>query len=184
MAHIRVIAGRFGGRKIDAPDFANSRTKPMGERIRNALFNKVGSEIEGARVLDAFAGTGSVGLEALSRGAAHVTFVERDKIAQKILAKNIALLGCEDETEIVRTSVNNWLETAAPENYDIIFADPPYHDPQLSTVSKILGLLKPNGLMVLSSPGRGEGPNLANTGIVVVDNRSYGNAHLTSFRRG
>ena len=183
MAQIRVIAGRFGGRKIDAPDFSNSRTKPMGERIRNAMFNKVGSEIDGARVLDVFAGTGSVGLEALSRGAAYVTFVERDKIAQKILAKNIALLGVEDKTEIVRTSVNNWLDTADIENYDIIFADPPYHDPQFSTVSKILGLLKPKGLMVLSSPGRGEGPNLANTGIVVVDNRSYGNAQLTSFRR-
>ena len=183
MAQIRVIAGRFGGRKIDAPDFSNSRTKPMGERIRNAMFNKVGSEIDGARVLDVFAGTGSVGLEALSRGAAYVTFVERDKIAQKILAKNIALLGVEDKTEIVRTSVNNWLDTADIENYDIIFADPPYHDPQFSTVSKILGLLKPNALMILSSPGRGEGPNLANTGIVVVDNRSYGNARLTSFRR-
>ena len=183
MAQIRVIAGRFGGRKIDAPDFSNSRTKPMGERIRNAMFNKVGAEIEGARVLDVFAGTGSVGLEALSRGASSVTFVERDKIAQKILAKNIALLGCEGQTEVVRTSVNNWLETASPENYDIIFADPPYHDPQLSTVSKLFGILKPNGLMVLSNPGRGEGPNLANTGIVVVDNRSYGNAFLTSFRR-
>ena len=183
MAQIRVIAGQFGGRKIDAPDFSNSRTKPMGERIRNAMFNKVGAEIEGARVLDVFAGTGSVGLEALSRGASSVTFVERDKIAQKILAKNIALLGCEGQTEVVRTSVNNWLETASPENYDIIFADPPYHDPQLSTVSKLFGILKPNGLMVLSNPGRGEGPNLANTGIVVVDNRSYGNAFLTSFRR-
>ncbi len=183
MALIRVIAGIYGGRKIDAPDLSNSRTKPMGERIRNALFNKVGAEIQGARVLDAFAGTGSVGLEALSRGAAQVTFVERDKIAQKILAKNIALLGCEDETEIIRTSVNNWLETADIENYDIIFADPPYHDTQLSTVSKLFGILKPNGLMVLSNPGRGEGPNLANTGIVVVDNRSYGNAFLTSFRR-
>jgi 16S rRNA (guanine966-N2)-methyltransferase len=173
----------YGGRKIDAPDFSNSRTKPMGERIRNAMFNKVGDEIHGARVLDAFAGTGSVGLEALSRGAAFVTFVERDKVAQKILAKNIALLGCEDRCEVVRTSVNNWLETSDDKNYDIIFADPPYHDPQLSTVSKILGLLKPKGLMVLSSLGRGEGPNLANTGIVVVDNRSYGNALLTSFRR-
>lgn len=183
MVQIRVIAGTFGGRKIDAPDFSNTRTKPMGERIRNALFNRVGDEIQNARVLDAFAGTGSVGLEALSRGAAFVTFVERDKIAQKILAKNIALLGCEDRSEIVRTSVNNWLETASIENYDIIFADPPYQDPQLSTVAKILGLLKPKGLMVLSNPGRGEGPNLANTGIVVVDNRSYGNAQLTSFRR-
>lgn len=183
MTSVRVIAGKYGGRKIDAPSFANSRTKPMGERIRNALFNKVAGEIDGAVVLDAFAGTGAVGFEALSRGASRVTFIERDKIAQKIISKNMVLLGCEDDAEIVRTSVNNWMETSEPTSYDIIFADPPYHDLQLSTVSKLLGLLKPNGLMVLSWTGRGEVPNLAKTGIVVVDNRSYGNAHLTSFRR-
>ena len=182
MTSIRIIAGMHGGRKIDAPSFDNSRTKPMGERIRNAMFNRISGEIEGARVLDAFAGTGSVGFEALSRGAASVTFVERDKIAQKILSKNVSLLGVEDASEIIKTSVSNWLSTAEPGSYDIIFADPPYHDTQLSTVSKLFGLLKPNGLMVLSWPGRGEGPNLEN-GIVVVDNRSYGNAYLTSFRR-
>jgi 16S rRNA G966 N2-methylase RsmD len=88
----------------------------------------------------------------------------------------------EEKSELIRTTVNNWLETAAPESYDLIFADPPYHDLQLSTVSKLFGLLKPNGLMILSWTGRGEGPNLTN-GIVVVDNRSYGNAYLTSFRR-
>ena len=182
MTQIRVIAGKYGGRKIDAPDFSNSRTKPMGERIRNAMFNRIGGEIRGARVLDAFAGTGSVGLEALSRGASFVTFVERDKIAQKILQKNVLSLGAENESEIIRTTVNNWLETAEPEMYDIILADPPYHDLQLSTVSRLFGLLKPKGLMVLSHTGRGEGPNLENS-IVVVDNRSYGNATLTSFRR-
>lgn len=182
MTQIRVIAGKYGGRKIDAPDFSNSRTKPMGERIRNAMFNRIGEEIRGARVLDAFAGTGSVGLEALSRGASFVTFVERDKIAQKILQKNVLSLGAENESEIIRTTVNNWLETAEPEMYDIILADPPYHDLQLSTVSRLFRLLKPKGLMVLSHTGRGEGPNLEN-GIVVVDNRSYGNATLTSFRR-
>ncbi|QHU91343.1 16S rRNA (guanine(966)-N(2))-methyltransferase RsmD [Candidatus Saccharibacteria bacterium oral taxon 955] len=182
MTQIRVIAGKYGGRKIDAPDFSNSRTKPMGERIRNAMFNRIGEEIRGARVLDAFAGTGSVGLEALSRGASFVTFVERDKIAQKILQKNVLSLGTENESEIIRTTVNNWLETAEPEMYDIILADPPYHDLQLSTVSRLFGLLKPKGLMVLSHTGRGEGPNLENS-IVVVDNRSYGNATLTSFRR-
>ena len=182
MTQIRVIAGKYGGRKIDAPDFSNSRTKPMGERIRNAMFNRIGEEIRGARVLDAFAGTGSVGLEALSRGASFVTFVERDKIAQKILQKNVLSLGAENESEIIRTTVNNWLGTAEPEMYDIILADPPYHDLQLSTVSRLFGLLKPKGLMVLSHTGRGEGPNLENS-IVVVDNRSYGNATLTSFRR-
>ena len=182
MTNIRVIAGKFGGRRIDAPDFSNSRTKPMGERIRNAMFNRIGTEIEGARVLDVFAGTGAVGLEALSRGASHVTFVERDKIAQKILAKNVVSLGAEDASEIIRTTVNNWIETTTPDFYDIILADPPYHDLQLSTVSKLFGLLKPNGLMVLSHSGRSEGLILQN-GIVVVDNRSYGNASLTSFRR-
>ncbi len=182
MPSVRIIAGEFGGRKIDAPDNSNTRTKPMGERIRNAMFNSIGTEVHDAVVLDAFAGTGAVGLEALSRGAAHVTFVERDKIAQKILANNMSSLGVENRTEIVRTSVNNWLETSEPTYYDIILADPPYHDLQLSTVSKLFGLLKPNGLMVLSSSGRGEVPNLVN-GIVVVDNRSYGNAYLTSFRR-
>ncbi len=178
--NIRIISGKYGGRKIEAPD--GTRTHPMGERVRNAMFNSIGSEIQGTDVLDVFAGTGSVGLEALSRGARSATFVERDKIAQKILAKNVVSLGAEQSVEIIRTSVNNWLETRDEKFYDIIFADPPYDDLQLSTVSKLFGLLKPNGLMVLSHTGRGEVPNLEN-GIVVVDNRSYGNANLTSFRR-
>ncbi len=177
--NVRIISGRFGGRKIDAPD--NDRTHPMGERIRNALFNSIGQEIAGKEILDVFAGTGSIGLEALSRGARHVTFVERDRLAQKILAKNIISLGAEEQTAIIRTSAANWLATKADVSFDIIFADPPYHDPQFSTASKLFGLLKPGGLMVLSHPGRGEVPT--KTGVVVVDNRSYGNAYLTFYRR-
>jgi 16S rRNA (guanine966-N2)-methyltransferase len=132
-------------------------------------------------VLDAFAGTGSVGLEALSRGAHDATFIERDRIAQKVLAKNITALGAEARTSIVRTTVSNWLETKDEKMFDIIFADPPYNDPQLSTAQELLGLLKPGGYMILSHPGRGE--ELAKTGVVVVDNRSYGNAFLTFYRR-
>ena len=179
---IRVIAGKYGGRKLDAPKSNNTRTKPMGERIRNALFNRIGGEVRGAHVLDVFAGTGAVGFEALSRGAAHVTFIERDKIAQNILRKNMVSLGVESDVTLVYSSVSVWLESGQAENYDIIFADPPYHDTQFSTVSKLLSLLKPGALMVLSHPGRGEFPNLTKE-IVVVDNRSYGNAFLTSFRR-
>lgn len=177
--NVRIISGKYGGRKIEAPD--NRRTHPMSERIRNALFNSISSEIAGANVLDVFAGTGAVGLEALSRGAKHVTFVERDRVAQKILASNIELLNAEENTTIIRTTAGNWLTTASPQLFDIIFADPPYHDTQFSTVEKILGLLKPGGLMVLSHPGRGEIPT--KTGVVVVDNRSYGNAYLTFYRR-
>ena len=182
MSSIRVIAGRFGGRLLDAPRDNNTRTKPMGERIRNAMFNSIGNEINGAQVLDAFAGTGAVGLEALSRGAARVTFIERDKIAQKILSNNVSSLGVQNEAKIISAPVNSWIESGGAGKYDIIFADPPYKNPQFSTVSKLFGLLKPGGLMVLSHPGRGEEPNLGNE-IVVVDNRSYRNAYLTSFRR-
>lgn len=176
---IRVISGEFGGRRLEAPP--TRRTHPMGDRVRSALFNSIAGNLEGARVLDAFAGTGSMGIEALSRGAKTATFIEKDKVAQNVLAKNITSLGLEERATIIRTTVNNWLETAAPEYFDVIFVDPPYHDPQFSTAEKLLGLLKPNGLMVLSHPGRGEVPT--KTGIVVVDNRSYGNAHLTFYRR-
>jgi 16S rRNA (guanine966-N2)-methyltransferase len=177
--NVRIISGRFGGRKIEAPD--NRRTHPMSERIRNALFNSIGEEIVGAEVLDVFAGTGAVGLEALSRGARHVTFVEKDRVAQKILAKNITTLGAEEQVGVIRATVANWLETRDDKLFDLIFADPPYHDPQFSTASKLFGLLKPGGLMVLSHPGRGEVPT--KMGVVVVDDRSYGNAYLTFYRR-
>jgi len=178
--NIRIISGEFGGRKIEAPN--TGRTHPMSERARNAIFNSLGESIQGASVLDAFAGTGAVGLEALSRGAHDVTFVERDRIAQKVLAKNITTLGAENRTALIRTTVSNWLETTDEKYYDFIFADPPYNDPQFSTVKRLFGLLKPDGYMILSHPGRGE--ELAGAGVVVVDNRSYGNAFLTSYRRG
>ncbi len=177
--NVRIVSGKFGGRKIEAPD--TSRTHPMSERARGALFNSLAGFVDGAEVLDAFAGTGALGLEALSRGARHATFIERDRIAQKVLAANITTLNCEDETTLIRTTVANWIETAGSSQFDLIFADPPYHDPQFSTAQKLLGLLKPNGLMILSHPGRGEVPT--KTGVVVVDNRSYGNAHLTFYRR-
>jgi 16S rRNA (guanine966-N2)-methyltransferase len=177
--NIRIISGKFGGRKIEAPD--NTRTHPMGERIRNAMFNSIGSEAINAEVLDAFAGTGSVGLEALSRGAKSAVFIERDNIAAKILAKNVNTLAAEDQAKIIRTSVLNWVENNNHKQFDLIFADPPYHDPQLSTVAKLYGLLKPGGLMILSHPGGSEVPT--KPGVVVVDNRSYGNANLTFYRQ-
>ena len=178
MMKLRVISGKFGGRNLDTP--TNSRTHPMSERIRNALFNSIGSELEGARVLDAFAGTGAVGFEALSRGAASVLFIERDHVAQSVLRNNVKTFGVENSTTIISSTVSNWLSTQNGELFDIIFADPPYGDLQLATVSRLTALLKPKGLMVLSHTGRSEVP--IQTGIVVVDNRSYGNACLTFFR--
>lgn len=177
--NVRVVAGTFGGRKIETPD--GKRTHPMGERVKNALFNSIGREVVGAKVLDAFAGSGALGIEAISRGAAHATFIERDRVAQRVISENITLLGIEDQTKIVKASVASWIDTYDEDLFDIILVDPPYRDMQLSTVSQLMGLLKPGALMVLSHPGRSESPTGAR--VVVVDNRSYGDAALTYFRK-
>jgi 16S rRNA (guanine966-N2)-methyltransferase len=176
--NVRIISGIYGGRNIEGS--GTDRTHPMGERIRNALFNKIGDEIKDAVVLDAFAGSGALGLEALSRGAKNVVLIERDRVAQTIIQKNIELLGAKEGAKLIKGSVAPVIDTFQ-HRFDIIFADPPYHDTQLSTVKKLFTLLKPNGLMVLSYPGRGETPTGAE--VVVVDNRSYGNACLTFYRR-
>lgn len=177
--NVRIIAGKYGGRVIDAP--GRNSTHVMGERVRNAMFNSIGMEIIDTKVLDAFAGSGAIGLEALSRGANFVTFIEKDRIASKIISANCKLLQEQNNSEVIKTTVNNWFETADKQLYDIIFADPPYHDEQFSTVKTLFNILKPNGLMVLSHTGRGEVP--IQDKIVVVDNRSYGNACLTFFRK-
>ena len=176
--NVRLITGKFGGRILEGS--GTTRTHPMGERIRGSLFNIIGDEIKDAKVLDAFAGSGALGLEAVSRGAVSATFIERDRAAQNVITKNIATLGVEADAKLVKASVASWLETTE-EQFDIVFADPPYHDLQLSTAMKLIKVLKPNGLMVLSYTGRGEVPT--DLGVVVVDNRKYGDAVLAFYRK-
>ena len=175
--NIRIISGKYGGRSIEAP--GRSTTHAMSERARNALFNSIAAELPGSHVLDAFAGSGSLGIEAMSRGADQVVFVEKDRIAAKIIQKNLDMLAI-DNSKVVKATVSNWLDSSEQEKFDIIFADPPYTDTQFSTVERLFGLLKPGALMVLSHPGKGEVPS--KTGVVVVDNRSYGNLNLTFYR--
>lgn len=174
---VKIIAGKYGGRYLEAPD--TSKTHPMSERVRGSLFNQLG-DIAGLRVLDAFAGTGVVGLEALSRDADSVVLIERDRIAQKVITSNIDLLGVGQDAKLIRSSVAGWDETAPDERFDLIFADPPYHDLQLSTVSRLVRHLNPKGLMILSHPGRESAPTV--NGVVVVDKRSYGDAALAFYR--
>jgi 16S rRNA (guanine966-N2)-methyltransferase len=151
----------------------------MSERVKGAMFNVIG-DITDMTVLDAFAGTGALGFESLSRGAAHVTFIERDRAAQNVIMENAATLKVDNETKLVRASVAAWSETSDGQKFDLIFADPPYHDVQFSTVSRLFNHLKPNGLMILSHPGRESAPTV--NGVVVVDNRSYGDAALAFYR--
>ncbi len=184
MTKLRIIAGRFGSRLISAD--VGRATHPMGDRVRSALFARLLSHrsIDGARVLDAFAGTGALGLEALSRGAGSVTFIERDRVALRVLKNNIELLGVDEQVMVVSAPVKTWLDTRDQlDLYDIVLADPPYNYPQPETVLRLVEALQPGGLMILSYPGRLRVPYQP-IGVVVVDDfRSYGEATLAVFRK-
>ena len=177
--NVRIIAGKFGGRVIKAP--SGKITHPMSERVRGSLFNIIGDEICDAEVLDAFAGSGALGLEALSRGAKQATFIERDKEAARLVKDNIYSLGVEAVSILSQNFLRTWINQNKGKLFDVIFTDPPYNDMQFSTVSRLCDFLRPNGLMVISYPGRGELPAIDK--IVVVDNRSYGNAALRFYRK-
>src|ERR671935_2403849 len=97
---MRIIAGRFKGRRLKAPSWEGLR--PTSDKLRETLFNILAPRIEGARVLDGYAGTGAIGIEALSRGAAHVTFVEHDRRAQMLIAENLAHCGVADGYVMMR----------------------------------------------------------------------------------
>lgn len=174
--NVRVIAGKYGGRIINAP--GRRSTHAMSERIRNAVFNSLIDKIPDAKIMDAFAGSGGVGIEALSRGAKSCLFIERDHSAARIIQANLELLGADDDGKVVSATVNNWLSTADPVLFDIIFADPPYHDTQLNTVMKLFTLLEPNGCVIVSLPTDQELP--LTKGIKIIDDRTYGNAKIVT----
>ncbi len=123
---MRIIAGEFRSRKLQSPP-ENAETRPIPDRVKESLFNLLRGHFEDAHILDAFAGTGSIGLEALSRGAAFCTFIERDRAVAKVLEANIKALGCEDRSQIV---VGDALGAASlarlHERIHVAFFDPPY----------------------------------------------------------
>lgn len=175
---LRIIAGSYGGRLIQAP--VGFTTHPMSERMRGALFNKLG-DISGETVLDAFAGSGALGFEAVSRGAASAVSIERDRKAQRIIRENIELLRASRKIQLVKANCRSWSGANKDRLFDIIFCDPPYNDIKLSTISLLTRHMKPDSLMVLSHPGRESAPTV--NGVVVVDKSTYGDAALAFYRK-
>lgn len=124
---MRIIAGSVKGRSLVAPD--GQTTRPTSSRVREAVFNSLFSlgGVEGLDVVDLFAGTGAYGLEALSRGARHATFIERDRAALDALRENIEVLGFEDEATVVTGDAQRWIERrSTATSVDLAFCDPPY----------------------------------------------------------
>lgn len=180
---MRVVAGRFGGRTLVAP--SGSGTRPTPDRVREALFSILG-DVSGARVLDLWAGTGALGIEALSRGATHATFVESGKPAIAALRKNLDALGIRDEARLVVARVESLprkLEEHA--SFDLVLADPPYaavrdgSAPRAIAALVAAGWLAAGAPLVLEHASADAPPAIA--GLVATDSRRYGDTSLSFY---
>ena len=144
---MRVIAGRFKGRRLKAPDWPGLR--PTSDKLRETLFNILAPRIDGARLVDGFAGTGAIGIEALSRGAGHVMFVERDRRATTLIEQNLAICGVNAPDYTIRggdvAAVLSSFDTGA---CDLIVLDPPYDTAIDGVLDVAARVLTPDGLIV------------------------------------
>ncbi len=136
MSRLRVAGGEARGRRLKTP----KNIRPTQGIVKQAIFNMVGPDIDGAKVLDLFAGSGALGIEALSRGAAHVTFVDREPRGLAILRQNLDVLGFKERAHVVRGDVVHWLEASheSVASADFVFLDPPYEDVVLDRALKTL----------------------------------------------
>ena len=173
---MRIIAGEFRGRKLLPP--AGDATRPITDRVKQSLFDILSPRIEGSHVYDCFAGTGSMGLECLSRGANSATFFEIDRSALGLLKKNIATLGVADRSRIVPTDLFTWFTNPAPDQKaDLIFLDPPYRflrersDDLQKLARHMSNHLAPEGLMLFRHDAADA---LSLPSLNVSDVREYG----------
>ena len=174
---MRIIAGSLGGRNFASPH--GHGTHPMSDKVRGALFNTLG-DIEGLRVLDAFAGSGALAFEALSRGATSAMLIENDNAAQRAIAENIRELGLGSRAKLTKAAAGAWLDTSS-ETFDIVLLDPPYDHLQPLLLTDLAQLTVQGGVVVLSLP-----PNalfdLPDQFKQLV-HKNYGDAELAFYRR-
>ena len=166
---MRIIAGEFRGQQLKPP--ADKRVRPTADRVREAWFSIVAPRLEGAKVLDLFAGSGALGLEALSRGASLVTFVELASASLAALRENIAAMDVEDRVRVHRADALRFVANTAPRAYDVAFADPPYTTNQ---AEQLMVAFRANPFARLLGV-----EHSARVALPGDDTRRYGNVALT-----
>jgi 16S rRNA (guanine966-N2)-methyltransferase len=178
---MRVIAGKYKGRVLKGPKHEGLR--PTAERVKEALFNILGTRIINADLLDLFAGTGAIGIEALSRGANSVVFADSNRLSIKLLNENLKILNTDDRFRVLHASADRNINTLASRQlrFDLIFLDPPFDEGLLpDTVKGIIGLdlLKEDGILIVEHPRKQvvDFPGL--TGFLT---RNYGDISLSFF---
>lgn len=180
---MRITGGGLRSRALKAPK--GTATRPTSDRVREALFNIVADECDGAHVLDLYAGTGAIGLEALSRGAALAVFVERAKDALAVLADNVRTLGVDARARVVPVPVERAARALQLEGarFNLVFADPPYADVKsgaaVAAVGQYVALLAPGATLVFEHAQRDAAPILL--GLDLVRTRNYGDTALSFY---
>ncbi|HKN87841.1 MAG TPA: 16S rRNA (guanine(966)-N(2))-methyltransferase RsmD [Nitrospiraceae bacterium] len=181
---MRVIAGSHKGRRLLSP--TTNDIRPTSGRVKEALFSILGSQITGATLLDLFAGTGAIGIEALSRGAASAIFVEAHPASLKLLKTNLDQCGLSENTGVYPGESRAFLQYAARNRlaFDIIFADPPYRDDSTSTLLPLLGqsaMILPHTVVILEHPTKHQIPPQVGR-LNRVRQYRYGDTSLSLFR--
>lgn len=177
---MRIVAGTAKGRTISVPK--GLEVRPTTDRVREALFSSITPRVAGATVLDLFAGSGALGLEALSRGAASVVFVERSRRTASILRRNIAQCGFDPSAVVIERDALAALKQLqrSGATFDLIFLDPPYKGPLLSRALRDidqLALARPAGLVVAEHLA--DGPPDVPAGLVIASKKRYGKTILS-----
>ncbi|MCL6282345.1 16S rRNA (guanine(966)-N(2))-methyltransferase RsmD [Ruegeria sp. 2012CJ41-6] len=178
---MRIVAGQFRGRALASlgKGDAGAHLRPTTDRVRESLFNVLTHQVgfDGLRVLDLFAGTGALGLEALSRGAAHVTFVDDGRVAQGLIHKNIDLTISADQTDLIRRDATR-LGANPGAAYDLIFLDPPYGKNlgQKALMTALEGGWIADDALVVWEESQ---PMAAPEGFSLYDQRKYGDTHIS-----
>ncbi len=176
---MRVIAGSLKGRRLKSPTWPGLR--PTSDKLRETLFNILAPRIAGARVLDGYAGTGALGIEAISRGASMVTFADSDRRAQALVEDNLAHCGVIEGYAIIRAGVARAIDEFAAASLDIILLDPPYDDREVDQVIATAGeVLAPGGLLVLEHARRRQAPETAGA-LVRVRQVASGDSTLSFY---
>jgi 16S rRNA (guanine966-N2)-methyltransferase len=174
---MRVISGSLGGREFEAP--SSKRTHPMSERARGGLFNTLG-DIQGLTILDAFAGSGALSFEAISRGAKSVIALDNDHGAQLAVTRNISTLELSNYVRLVKSSASAWLKSSS-DLFDVVLLDPPYDNLQPDLLIQLAGKAKADGVVVISLP---KSVNIElPSSLQSLKTKSYGDAVLHYFRR-
>lgn len=174
MNTVTITSGKYKGRKIFTP---GKMTHPMGSRERLALFNMIGAEISGACLMDTFAGSGVLGIEALSRGASKVIFVDKAPSAIQAIKKNLAGLEIANEAQVFCKALPHLDEDLGP--FDIILADPPYDAFKDADIIPLEDFLKPRGILGLSHPK--EAPIIP--GLTLLKTHRYAAAHISIYTK-